>query len=359
MIPTATADVTYFASNGHRFGYGGIQQVDSNTGRVIFSVWDQGGCDQDVDPNCSPDNIAQFTACGEGVTCTSFGGEGTGRKSYFDILGSFPIVGEEYYFVTQAEYLGNRRMEYTGYFFMGGSWRLLSRIQVSTNVNEEWWLGGLYSFVEQWTTVDTTTKDRSALYGPSFLASSDGSNLVQINTATFTHGTLENHEHVNAWQAGAEQDYAVGIATGGNVFRYASNGQQFSYKAITPDAELLDFVQRIPCLNDANSKGEIESCVKDEEPPTVVNCGGHTAPSCAKCPQGNGEAWCNGECQWFNNECVEQRPCEDSSDWTFKQRNGNIRNCKWVGRKTKRRCRKIGEDGTTAYEGCPKSCGSC
>ena len=29
-----------------------------------------------------------------------------------------------------------------------------------------------------------------------------------------------------------------------------------------------------------------------------VNCGGHTAQSCAYCPQGNGHYWCNGDCQW-------------------------------------------------------------
>ena len=34
-----------------------------------------------------------------------------------------------------------------------------------------------------------------------------------------------------------------------------------------------------------------------------VNCGGHDAGSCAGCPQGNGQAWCNGECQWIDGEC--------------------------------------------------------
>ena len=33
--------------------------------------------------------------------------------------------------------------------------------------------------------------------------------------------------------------------------------------------------------------------------PTVL-CGGHSAPSCDQCPQGNGAGWCNGECQWEN-----------------------------------------------------------
>lgn len=31
---------------------------------------------------------------------------------------------------------------------------------------------------------------------------------------------------------------------------------------------------------------------------TTVRCGGHSAPTCADCPNGNGAAWCNGECEW-------------------------------------------------------------
>ena len=29
-----------------------------------------------------------------------------------------------------------------------------------------------------------------------------------------------------------------------------------------------------------------------------VRCGGHFANSCAECPQGHGQGWCNGECRW-------------------------------------------------------------
>ena len=36
-----------------------------------------------------------------------------------------------------------------------------------------------------------------------------------------------------------------------------------------------------------------------------VSCGGHYAPTCSDCPQGNGAAWCNGDCVWSNNECVK------------------------------------------------------
>merc|ERR1711982_248892 len=30
------------------------------------------------------------------------------------------------------------------------------------------------------------------------------------------------------------------------------------------------------------------------------------ASNCANCPQGNGAAWCNGDCTWKNNQCVKK-----------------------------------------------------
>ena len=36
-----------------------------------------------------------------------------------------------------------------------------------------------------------------------------------------------------------------------------------------------------------------------------VNCGNHLASSCAECPQGHGALWCNGECEWSDeNGCL-------------------------------------------------------
>ena len=37
-----------------------------------------------------------------------------------------------------------------------------------------------------------------------------------------------------------------------------------------------------------------------------VRCGGHTAPNCGACPQNHGKHWCNGECQWSNNQCQKK-----------------------------------------------------
>merc|ERR1711862_135468 len=104
---------------------------------------------------------------------------------------------------------------------------------------------------EQWTEVETTS-ERSALYGPSFMAETDGKNFVQVESATFDHGTLENHEHVNAWQAGN----GVGIATGGYIEQESPKGKTFSYPKVDQPSLLTAFSTYIPCLNKASSKAD-------------------------------------------------------------------------------------------------------
>ena len=209
-----SSSVSYFASNGHRFGYGGLQQVSASgadgsfVGKVIFSLWDQ-GCDQDVNPSCDPSTLATVVSCGDGVTCEGFGGEGTGKKSWF-YFNNWDIRAE-YYFVTHARRISGFRVQYAGYFHSDGSdWRHLATFEVNTG-GADWDLNGLYSFVEQWSPQDTDQR-RSALYGPSFVSdygSDDGGgagcpSFVQMPSATYQHGTLENHMHVNAWaEAGA------------------------------------------------------------------------------------------------------------------------------------------------------------
>merc|ERR1712038_945397 len=49
------------------------------------------------------------------------------------------------------------------------------------------------------------------------------------------------------------------------------------------------------------SKGNRETggkCYQMLEVEDQVNCGGHKADSCDKCPQGHGKSWCNGDCMW-------------------------------------------------------------
>ena len=47
-----------------------------------------------------------------------------------------------------------------------------------------------------------------------------------------------------------------------------------------------------------------------------VNCGNHLASSCAECPQGHGALWCNGECEWSdeNDGCLRKWTGTDLDD---------------------------------------------
>jgi len=311
--------------------------VNSSTGRVIFSLWDQGGCNQDVDPNCNEDDLAKTIACGTGVTCRGFGGEGTGRQSRYD-RAPFSL-NEEYYFVTQAKYLGNKRMEHTGYFYDNGLWRLLSRIQVSTNNSEEWWISGLYSFVEQWTAVDTT-KDRAALFGPSYMADEDATEFYQIKKVRFSHGTLENHERVNAWQAGEDWQQAVGIETGGNAEQNVRRGDTFTYPEYVPYGELTSFRKNIDCLNLAQSRDEIEACLNTnpstDAPSMLPSDVPSDTPSISP---------------------VTARECVDTA---FKH-NGKKTCTKYLKKKKKRKelCKEWDKYGRLVQNHCPKTCDYC
>ena len=157
----------------------------------------------------APARYLCVVACGDGVTCEGFGGEGTGKKSWF-YFNNWDIRAE-YYFVTHARRISGSWVQYAGYFHSDGSnWRHLATFEVNTG-GADWDLNGLYSFVEQWSPQDTDER-RSALYGPSFVSdygSADGGgagcpSFYQMPSATYQHGTLENHMHVNAWaEAGA------------------------------------------------------------------------------------------------------------------------------------------------------------
>ena len=263
VVVTESSSVAYFMYNGFAYGYGGVQQVSKSpfVGRVIFSLWDQGECDRDV-RSCAADLVARTVACGSRATCTDFGGEGTGRKSYFD-SSLLPVVGEPYYFVTHAEPVGADRARYAGYFYASalGGWRLLSQIEVSL-AGKPWHLWSLYSFVEQWTGQDALDA-RSATYGPSF-ASGDlagaFASFAQVPSAKFGHGKGENHAHVNAHADAARG--GVNIATGGGVVRVAAEGDVFVYPAAEKPAALEAFAAAAPCLiAGSGDAAKLEACL--------------------------------------------------------------------------------------------------
>lgn len=95
-------------------------------------------------------------------------------------------------------------------------------------------------------------------------------------------------------------------------------------------------------------KWENNQCV----PESHVNCGGHSAPTCADCPAGNGALWCNGECSWENGECIDAT-CQDSPLGWYDS-DGPYFNCDWYA--VDNRCQLYGNFyqnfGATANQAC-------
>lgn len=264
VVVRASSDATYFAAIGQSYGYGGLQQVSQTQGAFIFSIWDQGDCDQDQG-GCDPDDIAQTIACGTNVICTDFGGEGTGRKSilYTDLP---PNLDVPYYFAVQASSVGSERMQYTGYAWAEqlGGWKFLSRIEVSTG-GKNYWISSPYSFVEQWTNVNTL-QTRAASFGPAWMAGNDplGSDsitapFVQIPSVTFSYGLLENHKHVDA--SFDTQTGGVTISTGGDTVQSTDRDQSFEYATSVKPQPLINLELKRACLVSAETQEEIEACL--------------------------------------------------------------------------------------------------
>lgn len=49
---------------------------------------------------------------------------------------------------------------------------------------------------------------------------------------------------------------------------------------------------------------EDKSPRQNNDKETDVSCGRHRARRCSECPQGNGAGWCHGDCIWFEGECL-------------------------------------------------------
>lgn len=110
-----------------------------------------------------------------------------------------------------------------------------------------------------------------------------------------------------------------------------------------------------------------DQCIHEDNIP-LVNCGGHMANSCFECPQDNGASWCNGECLWQNNQCIhEDDQCKNDENWRWKNKKGIEKDCNWVAMKSEKRCKNwvkgyfLGAEGTTilSRDGCPTACNTC
>ena len=175
--------------------------------------------------------------------------------------------------MTQAHEVGDRA-QFSGYVWSQSlGWRFLSRIELKADAR----ITSLYSFVEQWVAGEDAA--RSARYGPTYMSdASDPSTFQQIDEATFSYGTLENHLHVNAWECAQN---SIAIATGGDTVQAAASGTSFPYDAAAPPTELVDFAAKVPCLQASATTDAVEACLAAPAPTAVPTA---AAPSPSPSP---------------------------------------------------------------------------
>jgi len=160
----------------------------------------------------------------------------------------------------------SERMQYTGYAWAEelGGWKFLLKIEVSKG-NNNYWISSPYSFVEQWTNVNTL-QTRAASFGPAWMAGNEPSGndsstaqFVQVPSATFSYGLLENHKHVDA--SLDQQSGGVTIVTGGDTVQSANRGQSFEYATSDKPQPLIDLDSKRACLVSAEIGEQIEECL--------------------------------------------------------------------------------------------------
>lgn len=311
VTPTSSSKTTYFSVMGHAFGYAGIQQIgnDPFTGMVIFSIWDPGSCSDDDMNACDQSKRANVTQCGPGVTCTRFGNEGSGAKTFLDFHEW--QVGDSYQFLLKARQLPEGKAEYTCWFHAEGhgeafDWRLMASIVIDTE-GWIWSIHNMYSFVEMWTAKDADDR-RSAAFGPA-LVRGHGADAVSWNQITSARWTTHNRnevtaegsghgdvtdEHINGEVTAAGDKWELTI--GGFVEKEAEYNQVFTVPASpTCPSALLEAVAK-----------DVDGQLPTAPPKTSVYCGGGNdgdggraryADTCAECYEGY--VWsCLGECSY-------------------------------------------------------------
>lgn len=271
----SSPDVTYFATNGFQYGYGGFQQVKHSPldGRALFSLWDD--CDSEKS-SCKESEVARNVVCGTGVKCEPFGGEGTGQHA--DVSSTeFPIEGQEYSMVIHAMELPKNRSAYTGYFFVNGKWNLMARHerQVADGV---WWMQGLYQFIEQWQPTGALTR-READFLNGYVRGSesgDKNSFHPIEKTRWSYQKTEDYTHEDYTHVNGKLDpesRGVIMGTGGDISRTAEQDQIFplDVQKLEKPLHLVQLEEQIiPCLEKENEKsleegfdlkGYLESCL--------------------------------------------------------------------------------------------------
>jgi len=294
---------SYYMVNGHAYGYAGIQWASSwlpflpLETKVLCSIWDPPSCSSNDKHACPEHSRAKVVQCGPGVQCSDrFGGEGSGAKS---VLSTTLRTDWTYGFMTSIHPIGNGKVRQSCHFHDPSSgWRLISTIEVPHEGRHQG-LHGMASFLEDWTGRDGNAH-RNAQYGPSFTSNDGGQpqTFSQTEQVSFVYGQGRPTETVHT-SHGYQNGYQVGMATGGHGYPQTPSGTTFNIPRVGLPNAAQSFINSF-----GGNGGDGGGSGGSGGAPTSVNCGGHSASNCASCPQGNGAAWCNGDCHWDSGQCL-------------------------------------------------------
>ena len=170
----------YFQFAGSNTSYMGIQRLEGNKGKVLFSAWSSYEID---DPSQVPaDYTVSVLRTGENVTAQNFGGEGSGMQSWLDWDWK---TGKTYRVLVRVHPNGDDSTNITGYFGdEEGKWHLMAEFH-RPKFNK--WYEEPYAFVEVFDP-KTGHITRSAYFSNTWARTSDGKWNEVLNTY-FIDGT--------------------------------------------------------------------------------------------------------------------------------------------------------------------------
>ena len=343
LEPKHFPQTTFFMAIAQPGYYSGVQNINGWYHQVIFSCWQLGGVDSyPID-------------YGADSTCSQFGGEGTGWKC------TLPITfehGQRYQFHLQRAAASPTAVGKNGL----GLWpspTAASKVP-SVGIDISLWIAvvssggsgsrsgvnarnaselgeptfvatfrspitnlleytGASSFVENWGTHATscTAHDqRSVEYrNIKWRKDDSGSDDVDVGWHDVREATFASS--IVAWHNEICVNYAYGVVQPPQDstprFFWSTGGQRCQSAPMNPTggtavpAAALDGwsaerqavqLQGDSCFNPFVPAITTTTTTVTTTQDPRVSCGNHKAESCFECPEGNGQAWCNGDCVW-------------------------------------------------------------
>ncbi|AOK49307.1 MULTISPECIES: DUF3472 domain-containing protein [unclassified Burkholderia] len=185
VTPEALAPTTYWEAIGWPGAYTGIQSVDGKqNGLVLFSVWDANG------------KSPQIIAKGPGVSCTQFGGEGTGYKCS---KSHAPVAGRTYRFMASiAPVAGQNQTDYSVWFTDTSTnvRELIATLRYQKSLQSANFAN---SFVEDWATQGASCLDatqRAGQYGNVWAFDRVAGRWVAVKKATTSAVYTPDHNEI-------------------------------------------------------------------------------------------------------------------------------------------------------------------